>query len=141
MLKPCHFTIKEDDRYRFGKLILRTHTHRANGGMSTGDEEEAVIAGPFSLFEGSLILEFLQPKPSRNASGVCSLLLTSRVLARAKLPRERTGTLGGFMVTKSRGSSPSPRSPRKAVGPLAAFGRLGDWMDRVFGHQTTVTRE
>jgi hypothetical protein len=31
-------------------------------------EEEPVIAGPFSMFDGSFILEFLQPKASRNAS-------------------------------------------------------------------------
>ncbi|KAK7900711.1 hypothetical protein LTR67_002995 [Exophiala xenobiotica] len=32
------------------------------------DQEEPVIAGPYSLFDGSFILEFLKPRPSRNAS-------------------------------------------------------------------------
>lgn len=37
-----------------------------------GDPDpEPVIGGPYSLYHGSFILEFLKPKPSRNASSVC----------------------------------------------------------------------
>ncbi|OAP63711.1 hypothetical protein AYL99_02938 [Fonsecaea erecta] len=36
--------------------------------MTVVEEEEPVIAGPFALYDGSFVLEFLQPKPSRNAS-------------------------------------------------------------------------
>ncbi|KIW17101.1 hypothetical protein PV08_04292 [Exophiala spinifera] len=32
------------------------------------EEPEPVIAGPYALFDGSFILEFLKPKPSRDAS-------------------------------------------------------------------------
>jgi hypothetical protein len=32
--------------------------------------DEPVIGGPYNLFEGSFILEFLQPHPSRDASSV-----------------------------------------------------------------------
>jgi hypothetical protein len=32
--------------------------------------DEPVIAGPFHLFKGSFIIEFLEPHPSRNASSV-----------------------------------------------------------------------
>lgn len=32
--------------------------------------DEPVIGGPHSLFEGSFILEFLQPHPSRDATSV-----------------------------------------------------------------------
>lgn len=35
--------------------------------LSNGDDER-VIAGPFSLYEGSFILEFLQPRKEMNAS-------------------------------------------------------------------------
>ncbi|OAG45697.1 hypothetical protein AYO21_00333 [Fonsecaea monophora] len=39
------------------------------GDNEEGDDEEPVIAGPFVLHHGSFILEFLRPKPSRQASG------------------------------------------------------------------------
>lgn len=32
--------------------------------------DEPVIGGPYSLFEGSFILEFLKPDPSRDATSV-----------------------------------------------------------------------
>ncbi|KAL6249010.1 hypothetical protein RBB50_004073 [Rhinocladiella similis] len=32
------------------------------------EDSEPVIAGPYALYDGSFILEFLKPKPSRNAS-------------------------------------------------------------------------
>ncbi|KIW22989.1 uncharacterized protein PV07_11225 [Cladophialophora immunda] len=32
------------------------------------EDDEPVIAGPYTLYSGSFILEFLQPRPSRNAS-------------------------------------------------------------------------
>jgi hypothetical protein len=36
--------------------------------LTSDNDDEPVIAGPFSLYDGSFILEFLEPRVERNAS-------------------------------------------------------------------------
>lgn len=42
---------------------------------------ENVISGPFHLYDGSFIVEFLQPDPSRNATSVLSCIESSTNVA------------------------------------------------------------
>ncbi|KAE8548872.1 hypothetical protein EYB25_009255 [Talaromyces marneffei] len=114
--------------------------------------DEPVIGGPFSLFEGSFILEFLQPHPSRDAS----------VLMRATYkhdhplcekgaghPQGQVSTVKGWSATKrawTRGDGgheikrwvphsfqPVPDSPEDTIILVWAHpGDVDEMMDRVF---------
>lgn len=63
-MAPCYRCAKHSP-------IIRPFVHEM-AEMADASElfDEPVIAGPFYLFEGSFIVEFLEPHPSRNASSV-----------------------------------------------------------------------